>query len=381
MHILRHLQRSRIVFIALLSLMIGGLLPQQSFAQTNERCFPETGFCISGPIRAYWERNGGLPIFGYPITAQAMELVEGIPYPVQWFERDRLEDHTNEGLGVMAGRLGALLLERSNRPWQSFPTVSAHTIGEDCEFFAITGHSMCGKFRQYWHANGGLERFGYPITQPFREETPEGPYDVQYFERRRMELHPELQGTPVLLGLLGNTILNDVTLRTGYPDCLQQVMPSLQRAIDVLHADGVAVGCPIGPSWSNIPASIQHFEGGRMIWLDERKGPLMFSYPPMIYTLAGPELRPANYSDLWQEGDPDTPPVTPPPERFAPWRGFGKVWMEQPGVRETFGWALERHPTAFTVDTQLLDGTGLLIRFNETREVYVLKATTKIIVE
>jgi hypothetical protein len=38
-------------------------------AQTDERCFMETGFCIAGPIRAYWEANGGLPVFGYPTIA------------------------------------------------------------------------------------------------------------------------------------------------------------------------------------------------------------------------------------------------------------------------------------------------------------------------
>lgn len=36
-------------------------------AQTDQRCFPETRQCVSGPIRAYWERNGGLAVFGFPI--------------------------------------------------------------------------------------------------------------------------------------------------------------------------------------------------------------------------------------------------------------------------------------------------------------------------
>ncbi|MEI7772283.1 MAG: hypothetical protein WCI67_19995, partial [Chloroflexales bacterium] len=87
-------------------------------AQTDQRCFPETGFCIAGPIRAYWERNGGLPVFGYPIGPQQNETVEGTwSGPTQWFERDRLEDHSNEGLDVLAGRLGARYLELTGRPW------------------------------------------------------------------------------------------------------------------------------------------------------------------------------------------------------------------------------------------------------------------------
>jgi len=39
-------------------------------AQTDQRCFSETGQCLAGPIQASWERNGGLPVFGFPITAQ-----------------------------------------------------------------------------------------------------------------------------------------------------------------------------------------------------------------------------------------------------------------------------------------------------------------------
>ena len=29
-------------------------------AQADQRCFPETGFCIAGRIREFWEQNGGL---------------------------------------------------------------------------------------------------------------------------------------------------------------------------------------------------------------------------------------------------------------------------------------------------------------------------------
>src|SRR5687768_1674570 len=59
--------------------------------QTSERCFLETGFCIAGPIRTFWERNGGLPAFGLPITPQQEEQIEDRTLQVQWFERNRLE--------------------------------------------------------------------------------------------------------------------------------------------------------------------------------------------------------------------------------------------------------------------------------------------------
>jgi len=183
-------------------------LPGPSHAQPRERCFPETGFCVREPILSYWERNGGLAVFGYPITELRTETVEGNwTGPVQWFERDRLEDHSADGLGVLAGRLGATVLEMQGRPWTTLPQVGGAPAG--CRFFPETGHSLCPPFRAYWERNGGLERFGYPLSEPADEAIGDWRGPVQYFERRRMEHHRENAGTPyeVLLGLLGRDVL------------------------------------------------------------------------------------------------------------------------------------------------------------------------------
>ena len=39
-------------------------------AQADQRCFAETGYCIEGRIRSFWEQGGGLPVFGLPIAPQ-----------------------------------------------------------------------------------------------------------------------------------------------------------------------------------------------------------------------------------------------------------------------------------------------------------------------
>ena len=39
----------------------------------GDRFFPETGFTVPARFVAYWDAHGGLPIFGYPITAAVME--------------------------------------------------------------------------------------------------------------------------------------------------------------------------------------------------------------------------------------------------------------------------------------------------------------------
>ncbi len=82
------------------------------------------------------------------------------------------------------------------------PSPVAAVAGPDRIYFAETGHSLQGKFLQYWQSRGGLAIFGYPLTPEFYEQG----YLVQYFERNRFELHPEKAGTPyeVLLGLLGS---------------------------------------------------------------------------------------------------------------------------------------------------------------------------------
>ena len=74
------------------------------------------------------------------------------------------------------------------------------------EYFTQTGHNLGNAFREYWHAQGGLLRFGYPLTEEFVERSPDDgrDYTVQYFERARFEWHPE-NAPPfnVLLGRLG----------------------------------------------------------------------------------------------------------------------------------------------------------------------------------
>jgi endonuclease YncB( thermonuclease family) len=186
----------------------------------DQRCFPETGQCISGRIQQYWEQNGGLPVFGFPTTDQHEELVEGRPFQVQWFERNRLELHpeNQRPYDVLLGRLGVDRLAQQGRDWFSFPKGGEQS---GCRHFAETGHTLCGAFLSYFRAHGldlgqpgiaeaeSLALFGLPISEATDEvsATDGKTYLTQHFERARMELHPE-NSPPfdVLLGLLGNEI-------------------------------------------------------------------------------------------------------------------------------------------------------------------------------
>jgi hypothetical protein len=74
--------------------------------------------------------------------------------------------------------------------------------------FPQTGKCMQGVFGAYWQARGGLAVNGYPISDEIIQVLEDGKaYTVQYFERVRMEYHPE-NSLPynVLLGQFGRRI-------------------------------------------------------------------------------------------------------------------------------------------------------------------------------
>src|SRR6266511_1022107 len=188
-------------------------------AQGSQRCFSETGFCIAGRIRAFWEQNSGLPVFGLPVTAQQQDTIEGKTLQIQWFERNRLELHpeNQRPYDVLLGRLGADRLAQQGRDPFTFPKSAAQP---GCRFFPETQHNVCGDILKAWHASGleldgrsgksegeNLALFGLPLSDLQTEDIEGKPYQVQWFERARFELHPE-NAPPynVLLGLLGNEV-------------------------------------------------------------------------------------------------------------------------------------------------------------------------------
>ncbi|MEN9937910.1 MAG: hypothetical protein RLZZ387_4489 [Chloroflexota bacterium] len=219
------LRRTALVTLALLLLSCAPAV----MAQSSERCFPETGFCISGPIRTFWERNGGLPVFGYPLGPLQEDTIEGRRIQAQWFERNRLELHPENAApyDVLLGRLGADRLAQQGRSWQTAFPPSGSQAG--CRFFPETEQSVCGRFLEVWRASGievdgrggaseaeSLALFGLPLSGVVSEQLSDGrTYQVQWFERARFELHPEnARPYDVLLGLLSAELRTD---RIGTP--------------------------------------------------------------------------------------------------------------------------------------------------------------------
>ena len=80
----------------------------------------------------------------------------------------------------------------------------------DGSWFPETGHTLRGALREHWAATGGPAIYGLPISEPLAEVSPvDGQaYLVQYFERARLEHHPEAAGTvdEVQLARLGTVL-------------------------------------------------------------------------------------------------------------------------------------------------------------------------------
>lgn len=178
-----------------LGLLVAAVSPPAARAD-GPRYFAETGHNVPDIFANYWAANGGLAQFGLPLTEP---YAQG-SLTVQWFERARFERHLESKdtpYEVLLGQLG-----RELRP--DDPPVAPKD--GSARFFPESGHNL-NVFRRYWEKNGGLARFGVPTSEELREVSKgDGrEYTVQYFERARLEHHPEHTGGPfeVMLGLIG----------------------------------------------------------------------------------------------------------------------------------------------------------------------------------
>lgn len=221
--------------------------PTTQYSATNTNApyyFPQTQHTLSGAFLQYWLKNGGLSQFGLPLTEPFYEVSrdDGKRYLVQYFERNRFELHPeNAGtpFEVQLGLLGNNYLSAQCRYYppasimqsvlSTKPTPTAKPItptpgGSPTPiptatptpvptsiYFPQTGHNLSNGFKYYWQHNGGVDMFGYPVSEEMLEVNPDNgnTYVVQYFQRARFEYHPEFKGTAyeTELGLLGRYFL------------------------------------------------------------------------------------------------------------------------------------------------------------------------------
>jgi protocatechuate 3,4-dioxygenase beta subunit len=193
-------------------------------AAAGSHTFQETGHTVSGDFWTAWlggrSYADSLYINGLPVTSVRDEVspTDGKTYKTQWFERARFEYHPENAApnNVLLGLLGNVAAQ-TKQSQAAFKSIN--NPGGATTWYSKTGHTLGDAnvggqaIASAWTRLGGLAQFGYPISQPFMEVSKDDgkTYLVQYFERQRLEYHPENKGTAyeVLLGRLGAEQVTD----------------------------------------------------------------------------------------------------------------------------------------------------------------------------
>lgn len=180
--------------------------PSQMTDDAGRVFFPETSHYVTDyhGFLSYWQDNGGLAIFGFPISD---EVTDSNGLTVQYFERARFEWHEDIGM-VELGLLGWNATSLDGVPSQEL-SATAPSPEPGARYFEETQHNVAEPFARFWESNGGLAIFGYPISEPFFRSSDH--VLVQYFERARFELHWTDKGPVVMLGLIGREWMQVVT--------------------------------------------------------------------------------------------------------------------------------------------------------------------------
>ncbi|MBN2391942.1 MAG: hypothetical protein JXR84_14535 [Anaerolineae bacterium] len=179
--------------VLLLAIIVGFFAPQASSAQngTDPFFFEETGHWVKDEFLVYFRKYGELEIFGYPLTEQFVD--QGLL--VQYFQKARMEWHPENPVPykVQLGLLGDELKYR--QPSVSEPTPRSRRK----VFFPATGHTVSYAFLDFFNENGGIDIFGYPITEMYFEEG----QIVQYFQRLKLQWQPNDPANAVVIDNLG----------------------------------------------------------------------------------------------------------------------------------------------------------------------------------
>jgi hypothetical protein len=253
---------------------------------------------------------------------------------VQYFERSRLELHPENAppYDILLGQFGRVFYLVD----PSLPLADSVAPLSGVPYFNETGHNLRGRFLQYWQANGGLSQFGFPLSEELREVLEDGQmYTVQYFERARLELHPEHPAPyDVLLGQFARRILAASAPVGALPYASTERTAAKYRDDATIRA---RLGLPRTPV-SSIQGAIQPFERGAMVWRADTKTITVIIRQDYGGTIPIGAWR--SYVDTWQEGDDPGGGVAAGKGHYLPQRGFGKIWREHPEIQSLIGYAI-----------------------------------------
>jgi lipoprotein-anchoring transpeptidase ErfK/SrfK len=297
-------QRARrigvVVVLATVLLTLTALFPATSraaWSPPNEVYVSQTGHTLQGGFLSYWRNNGAATFLGDPISEQITE--NGIT--VQYFAKARLELHPNQSgdNDVVLGRLGAEMLtaegvdltgasaaatatpqllhyqDNIQPAINAFAPLAASPFGADGadhRFFAATGHTLNFAFKLAWEHDGGVDQFGYPLSEERQELSPvDGKvYTTQWFERARFEYHPETSNNySVVITPLGAMMAKAHAVDTAAVAQGADV-PNYDEALFTPPAPKPQPkAAPTGAKWIDVDLSRQYltaYQGNTVIW-------------------------------------------------------------------------------------------------------------------
>ena len=228
----------------LLALLLPAVWPGVAAADGRWRYFSETGCWVGNDFLDFFEAHGGLDVFGFPIENATVEANVG----VQYFQRARMELHLEQSAAyrIQLGLLGQQVYGRIDPP---VPAGQRPAAGDRTHrYFPETGQVVSFAFLDFFNSRGGVDIFGYPISGELTEKG----ISVQYFQRARMEWHPE--NAPqyrVQLGLLGAEVFSQRGVVRPTPSLPVLVTPQPTKpAATVVPTPGKAAGAttPVQPS-------------------------------------------------------------------------------------------------------------------------------------
>jgi len=156
-----------------------------SAAQADPRqYFSETGHWVLGDfLIAYYSAADPALLYGLPITDEFVSDAAGGRL-VQYFEYARFElrPENPPELRVVKSELGKTLYDQT--PPGAVIDLPQGDTG--CRSFE-SGFQVCYAFLDFFDTYGGIDQFGYPVSDLEEHET----FGVQYFQFARLEWHPE----------------------------------------------------------------------------------------------------------------------------------------------------------------------------------------------
>jgi hypothetical protein len=213
------ISRGIVVVAAVLSVVSAGFTPT---AKANELFlyFPETGHYVDGVWLDFFNAHGGKDVLGAPRTEDYYRLNR----LAQYFQTIRLEwDCGADGKQTCILHPGTLGEEVTGMKVDLTPDrLGPGVQTADGLAFSETNHFVRGDFLTLFDKLGGLDFFGYPLT----DQEQESGNTVQWFQRAKMELSPDGQ---VRLAPIGDYYI-DVLQKVPLVDTLRYKAPETPPA-------------------------------------------------------------------------------------------------------------------------------------------------------